>query len=76
MARSRDDSLLYVATIGAITNVASAILMEPEIITRIVVVWLGGHALHWSDTRSSTYGRTPTRHVSSSTAAYPSSRSR
>ncbi len=51
MARSRDDSPLYVATIGAITNVASAILMEPEIITRIVVVWLGGHALHWSDTR-------------------------
>ena len=42
---------LYVVAIGAVTNVASAILMEPEIITRIVVVWLGGHALHWSDTR-------------------------
>ena len=34
---------LYVAAIGAITNVASAILMEPRITRRIVVVWLGGH---------------------------------
>jgi len=42
---------LYVLSIGAITNVASAILMEPRIIERIVVVWLGGHALHWPDTR-------------------------
>ncbi len=33
---------LYVVAIGAITNVASAILMKPEIIDRIVVVWLGG----------------------------------
>lgn len=42
---------LYVVPIGAITNVASAILLEPDIIKRIVVVWLGGHALHWPDTR-------------------------
>lgn len=48
--KSRDDPL-YVVAIGAITNVASAILMEPEIISRIVVVWLGGHGLHWPDTR-------------------------
>jgi len=41
---------LYVVAIGAITNVASAILMRPEIIDRIVVVWLGGHALNWPDT--------------------------
>lgn len=34
---------LYVAAIGAITNVASAVLLEPEIIRRIVVVWLGGN---------------------------------
>jgi inosine-uridine nucleoside N-ribohydrolase len=38
---------LYVVAIGAITNVASAILMKPEIINRIVIVWLGGNALHW-----------------------------
>lgn len=46
-----DDEPLYVMAIGAITNVASAILMEPRIIDKIVVVWLGGHALHWNDTR-------------------------
>ncbi len=38
---------LYVVAIGAITNVASAILIEPDIIERIVVVWLGGQPLHW-----------------------------
>ncbi|MEV5025258.1 nucleoside hydrolase [Paenibacillus sp. LPE1-1-1.1] len=42
---------LYVAAIGAITNIASAILLEPGIIERIVVIWLGGHALEWPDTR-------------------------
>jgi hypothetical protein len=42
---------LYVAAIGAITNVASAILIEPKIIERIVVVWLGGHAHYWAHTR-------------------------
>ncbi|MEA4890747.1 MAG: nucleoside hydrolase [Clostridiaceae bacterium] len=42
---------LYVVSIGAITNVASAILLEPAIIGKIVVVWLGGHALNWPDTR-------------------------
>ena len=51
MSRDERDAPLYVATIGAITNVASAILMEPEIIKRIVVVWLGGHALHWPNTK-------------------------
>jgi inosine-uridine nucleoside N-ribohydrolase len=48
---SSEDDPLYVVAIGAITNVASAILMEPRIIDRIVVVWLGGHALHWPHTR-------------------------
>ena len=38
---------LYVASIGAITNIASALLLAPQIADRIVVVWLGGHALHW-----------------------------
>ena len=41
---------LYVITIGAITNVASAILLSPEIIDNIVVVWLGGHAHHYRHT--------------------------
>ena len=38
---------LYVMAIGAITNVASALLLAPEIAERIAVVWLGGHAAHW-----------------------------
>ena len=40
---------LYVIAIAAITNVASAILKEPEIINKIVVVWLGGNALYWPE---------------------------
>ena len=48
---SPDDDPLYVVAIGAITNVASALLLAPEIIGKIVVVWLGGHALHWGHTR-------------------------
>jgi Inosine-uridine preferring nucleoside hydrolase len=46
-AMASGDDPLYVVAIGAITNVASAILVEPEIINKIVVVWLGGSALHW-----------------------------
>lgn len=46
MAMSPDDPPLYVGCIGAITNIASAILIEPEIIERIVVVWLGGPSHH------------------------------
>ena len=42
---------LYVVAIGAITNVASAILLEPRILEKIVIVWLGGHALSWQHTR-------------------------
>ena len=41
---------LYVVSIGCITNVASAILMKPEIVDNIVVVWLGGHYTSWIDT--------------------------
>lgn len=38
---------LYVIAIGEITNVASAILMDPSIIQKIVVVWLAGQPFHW-----------------------------
>ena len=38
---------LYVVAIGAITNVASAILLEPRIIEHIVLIWLGGHPYYW-----------------------------
>jgi purine nucleosidase len=46
--RSRTgDTPLYVVAIGAPTNVASALLADPSLAGRIVVVWLGGHALNW-----------------------------
>ena len=41
---------LYVVAIGAITNVASAILLNPEVAENTVVVWLGGHGTHYHDT--------------------------
>lgn len=38
---------LYVVGIAAATNLASAIMIEPRIIPRIRVIWLGGHPLYW-----------------------------
>ena len=46
-----DDNPLYVVAIGAITNVATAILIQPEIIKKIVVVWLGGNDLNWDQVK-------------------------
>lgn len=37
---------LYIVAIGAITNVASAILKNPAIKENCVIVWLGGHGTH------------------------------
>lgn len=42
---------LYVLTIGAPTNVSSAILLEPKIKERVVVVWLGGTTHEWPSAR-------------------------
>lgn len=42
---------LYVVAIGAITNIASALLLNPEVAENTVVIWLGGHALHYHDTK-------------------------
>lgn len=44
------DNPLYVIAIAAITNVASALLLKPEIKNRMVVIWLGGHSFEWPDT--------------------------
>ena len=52
-ARAREyspEKPLYVVAIGAITNVASAILLEPLVAENTVLVWLGGHAYHYHDT--------------------------
>ncbi len=46
-ARRADPGPLYVLAIGAITNVASALLMAPDIVDKIVVVWLGGQPWYW-----------------------------
>jgi len=50
IARARTgtiDKPLYVIAIGAISNVASALIKAPDIADKMVVVWLGGHALEW-----------------------------
>jgi len=49
-ARSRGRKL-HVLAIAAITNVASALLLEPEIAKDIVIVWLGGNDLHYPGTK-------------------------
>lgn len=46
-ALAERDGPLYVVAIGAITNIATAILLEPRIIERIVVVWLAGNPHTW-----------------------------
>ena len=42
---------LIICAIGALTNVASAILKSPELKEQSVVVWLGGHVLSESNPR-------------------------
>lgn len=46
-----EENPLYVVAIAAITNVASAILINPEIIHRIVLIWLGGNTLDWPNNK-------------------------
>ena len=45
-AMADDERPLYIAAIGCVTNIASAILMEPEIIRRIVVLWTSSYPSH------------------------------
>lgn len=42
---------LYAVALGAITNIASAILLEPKIIEKIVIIWMGGNSLYWNDAK-------------------------
>ena len=46
---SRAGRKLHVLAIAAITNVASALLLAPEIAKEIVIVWLGGQELGYPD---------------------------
>lgn len=43
------DETVYVLAIGAITNVASALLKDPSIKENMVVIWLGAHQLDFPD---------------------------
>ncbi len=38
-ARNREDGPVYILAMGALTNIASALLVAPDIIDNIVVVW-------------------------------------
>lgn len=42
------DKPLYVLSIGAITNIASALISAPDISDKVVIIWLGGHAYHYT----------------------------
>jgi len=42
---------LMVAAIGALTNIASALLLDPTLADRIALVFLGGHSRDWGDAR-------------------------
>ena len=44
-----DDDPLFVVGIGACTNIASAMLIQPEIVKKIVVVWMIGNSTWWHD---------------------------
>ena len=43
------DEIIYVFGMGAITNVASAILKDPTIKEKLCVIWLAGHETHLTD---------------------------
>lgn len=46
---------LYVVAVGAIPNVANALLLQPTIASNIVVVWLGGNGHQWPHQREFNY---------------------
>ncbi|MBT3379738.1 MAG: nucleoside hydrolase [Lentisphaerae bacterium] len=51
LAMADDEGPLYVLAVGAITNIAAALLIEPRLVERIVVVWLGGNPVYWPSAR-------------------------
>ncbi|MDR1191912.1 MAG: nucleoside hydrolase [Verrucomicrobiales bacterium] len=62
IARARataDGQRLHVLAIAAITNVAAALLLAPDIADKITIVWLGGHAPHWPDTNEFNLAQDP-----------------
>ena len=49
--RYTPENPLYIIAIGAITNIASAFLLNPKILDRVVLIWLGGHSYDWHDNK-------------------------
>ncbi|MCW5634609.1 MAG: nucleoside hydrolase [Rubrivivax sp.] len=41
-----NDEPLYVLALGCLTNIANALLLEPELVRRLVVVWTAGYPSH------------------------------
>lgn len=60
IARAGDGERLYVISIGAITNIATALLLEPSIAENLTVVWLGGHQMHLPESREFNLEQDPT----------------
>src|SRR3712207_9060966 len=49
---------LFVAFLGPLTDMASAILLDPEIVQRnVIVVWIGGGGDHGLDRESVVWGK-------------------
>ncbi len=46
----KSETTLQVLSIGAPTNIANALLIDPSIIKKIHIIWLGGHAFNWIHT--------------------------
>ncbi|MFK7987840.1 MAG: nucleoside hydrolase [Sandaracinaceae bacterium] len=46
-AREERDGPLYVLCLGALTDVASALLLAPDLVERIVVVWASAYPTFW-----------------------------
>ena len=46
MVEGGEGEPLYVVALGCVTNIASALLLAPDIVERIVVVWTSGYPSH------------------------------
>ncbi|GAB5547208.1 MAG: nucleoside hydrolase [Sandaracinaceae bacterium] len=53
LAREPRDGPLYVLALGAITNVASALLLAPDLVEHIVVVWASAYPSFWPSPNAS-----------------------
>lgn len=51
------DNPLYIIGIAAATNIASALLLCPDLKDRVFIVWLGGMGFDWHDNKSFNAGQ-------------------